>query len=816
MSPDFPGLGGPDDGPLRGLFSILNRFRIPVLIVLGGLIAGTFTWYFNHVGISFVVTPVCLGKNGAIDVTATSRSQAPISFTWKSLSDPSFTRTTEDVTGLAAGTYRLTATNFRQFGTTVVDIVVGGLESVSIDETRPTAIGSADGVLRVVTTPHGHACTYAWENGSNEPVRNGLDVGVYRVTVTSISQPACSVTLIHKLLGSEPATCPDWDDFNGKVLSLDRWSELLGPPLSPTPFYPHRNAVQGLIALNGGSIALLDCSGATLLTYSGAVPLLNDLRTHLTPPPVLGPWAATSATGPRNDLAAQLLVLRLNLLNVDEGAPAPTVLRKHAIYLGNAYHGMTVGRIQGIAERALGCGMNEEKQDLLPQDYAALYQTLVDINNGGLLLACAPCSSTAHFELIGDLPGGDVLGTITDISDDGLRIVGNSEADDPTIDVDGPNTGCAHCPQAIAYIRPCLGRSFFPSTTLPYPGFPVGNYGVGLIGLGYLPTTVHAESAAYGISPDGEIVVGYASKAPADQGCGTGRAVVFKGDQVVELGHDPAFTSSAARDVSDPLPVSVPVPSGPLGPKRRIAVGYMSTANNHSFKIAGARATYWDPDAVPHLLPDPPPLPNGAANLSSDATAVSNDGSVIGGLFYYELNSDGSQAKAPAGVWRRDASGGFSTAPLLLDDPPGGDANARITQVSGDGKVIVGAGVDASGFMHALLWRRQSTGDGWIAAPEMLPMLPGGEISYAQSVNIDGSVIVGSCNKSDFTAFSAAYWQAGSVKNVLDLFAAATPPLTLPAGWQLQAEGVSADGKSVTGIAYDPGMAQQGWVGRLP
>jgi uncharacterized membrane protein len=194
--------------------------------------------------------------------------------------------------------------------------------------------------------------------------------------------------------------------------------------------------------------------------------------------------------------------------------------------------------------------------------------------------------------------------------------------------------------------------------------------------------------------------------------------------------------------------------------------------------------------------------------------AVSDDGSVIVGNLYYAVGGfDGwDEGLSFACVWDASASGTFNDPPTLLQDLPGGPINARVAHVSGNGRVIAGSAWDAT-TRRPVRWTK--TGSTWGTAPGLLDMLPGAERGYANGANYDGSVIVGTCVTNDFAVQLAARWTGNTVSNVADLLAPASPPVGLPADWQIQASRVSADGKTLTGAGLGP-AGQEGWVARIP
>lgn len=121
-------------------------------------------------------------NDGAIDITV-SGGTAPFSFNWSNL------EITEDITGLAVGSYNVTATDAAgctETATFAVDSVgPTGLPFVvtfsTIDE---TCFGDSNGavILNVSggTTPY----TFAWSNGATTPNLIGVTSGVYYFTVT--------------------------------------------------------------------------------------------------------------------------------------------------------------------------------------------------------------------------------------------------------------------------------------------------------------------------------------------------------------------------------------------------------------------------------------------------------------------------------------------------------------------------------------------------------------------------------------------------------------------------------------------------------
>ncbi len=133
---------------------------------------------------------LCNGDNtGAIDVTVTC-GVAPFTFAWNTGA------TSEDLNGLAAGTYTVTVTG--AFGnTTVLDgLVVGEPDAVVATVTTTsdaTCNGLTDGSIDVTVSGGTPAYTYAWSNGATTEDLSAIVAGTYNVTVTDAN--GCTATI---------------------------------------------------------------------------------------------------------------------------------------------------------------------------------------------------------------------------------------------------------------------------------------------------------------------------------------------------------------------------------------------------------------------------------------------------------------------------------------------------------------------------------------------------------------------------------------------------------------------------------------------
>lgn len=167
---------------------------------ISGIPAGTYTVYvtdttsctdsmtFNLNNISSMnitssVTQVTCsgGSNGAIDVT-TSGGTPPYSFSWSS------GQTTEDITGVLAGTYTLTITDANGC-VFAEDITVGTIPAINITLNSSTnEVCSFDnGAIDIDVTGGSGSYGYSWDNGATTQDLSNIGAGTYTVTVTDVN-----------------------------------------------------------------------------------------------------------------------------------------------------------------------------------------------------------------------------------------------------------------------------------------------------------------------------------------------------------------------------------------------------------------------------------------------------------------------------------------------------------------------------------------------------------------------------------------------------------------------------------------------------
>lgn len=169
--------------------------KIPLICILFGLLG--YSLNAQSILISGALTnPLCAGEaSGAISLTVTG-GQPPYTFNW------SIGASSQDISGLASGTYSVTVTD--AFGETATEFftLIDPLElnSAATNISAISCFGGSDGALSIIasggTPPYG----YAWSNGATTADLNNLAQGNYIVTVTDVN--GCSVEL--NLFMSEP------------------------------------------------------------------------------------------------------------------------------------------------------------------------------------------------------------------------------------------------------------------------------------------------------------------------------------------------------------------------------------------------------------------------------------------------------------------------------------------------------------------------------------------------------------------------------------------------------------------------------------
>jgi subtilisin-like proprotein convertase family protein len=130
------------------------------------------------IGSSVITNETCGNDNGAIDVSIVNGLQ-PFQYTWSGGS------TTQDISGLYAGTYSLTVTDSKNCTATQTFVVTnntGTLAATAVvtNETCGNIAGAINQTIFGGTLPY----TILWNNGSANEDRTALTAGTYSVNIT--------------------------------------------------------------------------------------------------------------------------------------------------------------------------------------------------------------------------------------------------------------------------------------------------------------------------------------------------------------------------------------------------------------------------------------------------------------------------------------------------------------------------------------------------------------------------------------------------------------------------------------------------------
>jgi probable HAF family extracellular repeat protein len=369
-----------------------------------------------------------------------------------------------------------------------------------------------------------------------------------------------------------------------------------------------------------------------------------------------------------------------------------------------------------------------------------------------VLLAAGLAQAQARFQGVGDLPAGATYSEGNAVSADGRTAAGG------TIIAGGGPFGAT----MMAYR--------WTTQNLIQPGFDLNG----------------VSSNAYGISPDGSMIVGSADFGAFSP---SGMQAFFNSPTTgtVLLGDLPGGVSGVPHSVA----------RGISADGSTIIGLAQSDRGDEGFRYDVATA---EMNAIGSFFPSP---------YGTYAYGVSGDGHVIVGSSYSAAN----ELQAFRWTVQSDFVGlGF------LPTPAGVTRYSQAEAISADGAVIVGESrsMNSPQGEEAFVW----TASGGMVA---LGDLPGGTFqSWAYAVNADGSVVVGRATIDGpigpFGGGSqgrAFIWDAlHGMRDLQQVLIDAGANLT---GWSLtEAHGVSADGRTIVGTGTDPQNFIEGWVATLP
>jgi uncharacterized repeat protein (TIGR01451 family) len=170
-------------------------------------------------GSSTIVSHIlCNGNtNGQVDLTVTGGT-GPYTYLWSNAA------TTQDITGLSAGTYSVTITDANGCQTNTSAIVnQPAILSLNTSKTDVLCFGNSTGAIDLTVTGGTLPYSFAWSNNESSEDLTNLSVGVYGVTVTDANgcSDITSQTILQPLELSLASTKVDVLCFGSATGSID-------------------------------------------------------------------------------------------------------------------------------------------------------------------------------------------------------------------------------------------------------------------------------------------------------------------------------------------------------------------------------------------------------------------------------------------------------------------------------------------------------------------------------------------------------------------------------------------------------------------
>lgn len=225
-------------------------------------------------------TANCFGASTGTATAIASGGNGNYTYAW------STGATTSQITGLAAGTYSVTATNGNCTATSNATVSQPPVLVINVLTTAETAPGAADGTATAMATGGTADYTFVWSNGATTAALTGLAPGTYSVTASD--SQGCTVSTSAEVNNSicngfgialTPADMVCQEDMSGSVAAV-----VTGGAEPFTFEWSNGGTESGISGLAAGvySVSVTDANNCSL-TASAAVALLPDL----TPPVVV-------------------------------------------------------------------------------------------------------------------------------------------------------------------------------------------------------------------------------------------------------------------------------------------------------------------------------------------------------------------------------------------------------------------------------------------------------------------------------------------------------------------------------------------------
>jgi len=218
----------------------------------------------------------CGNSQGALDVTVVGGAQ-PYTFNWSNGA------TTEDLTGVTAGTYTLTVTDDNGCNVSITETIVN--DAGNLTQTYGNAVdevcNNSNGSIDIIITGGQQPYTYLWSNGSTTEDLIGISAGTYSCVITDAG--GCSIsTPVYTVNNQSGSLQFDNIDIDNEICSngLGDIELFISGGVAPYSILWNTGATTAQISnLNAGtySATVTDANGCSLNT--GNLTLLNESGT---------------------------------------------------------------------------------------------------------------------------------------------------------------------------------------------------------------------------------------------------------------------------------------------------------------------------------------------------------------------------------------------------------------------------------------------------------------------------------------------------------------------------------------------------------
>jgi hypothetical protein len=238
----------------------------------------SYSIYVTSIGLTTSTTfPGCNGAENGVASVVIDGGIAPYAVLWSN------GETTDQITGLGAGSYNVTVTDINGCSASTAAVVPAGSNLSILNSATAASCFAADGSASVLAGGGIAPYSYAWSNGGTNSSIQNLAAGVYGVVVTDVNGCTGSgnsvvngSSLVVTLVNSTDATCENSEDGSATVAASNGEA-----PYTYTwmPGNLH-GATQNNLAPGTYTVAVEDYPGCTsflvvLIGFEHSLPELN-------------------------------------------------------------------------------------------------------------------------------------------------------------------------------------------------------------------------------------------------------------------------------------------------------------------------------------------------------------------------------------------------------------------------------------------------------------------------------------------------------------------------------------------------------------